>query len=436
LKVAIIGAGPSGLATCKTLRQAGLDARCFEAGSRVGGQWVIDNSSGMSGAYRSLRTNTNKSMSRYSDFPLPGEYPDFPRHDQLAAWFESYARHFDLFDHIALDTRVASIDPDPSGGFRVTAEGREPEQFDSVVIATGSLWDPVRPEIPGNFDGPTIHAKNYRDPSTPVDLTGKRVLVIGLGNSGCEIATELSSKSRVLLSARSGQIILPRAGSGDPAPPHPADPIAWPLRILPPGARDAVFRSVFPRILAYVVRKQPRPEIVGLPPSPTDPFSKRAVVNDEVLGLFSRRALTPKPDVRRLRGKQVEFADGSIEPIDAIVFATGYRFSLPFLSPRLLGVANPADLRLYQGIIHPRHRRLFVVGVMRALCGIWPYSEQQALWIADRLRESFALPSDSEVERRAYPILRGPHQHCQFRAHDLRRERTRNDRIRQGVNPR
>ena len=124
MKVAIIGAGPSGLATLKTLRQAGLDARCFEAGRRVGGQWVIDNPSGTSAAYRSLRTNTNRAMSRFSDFAFPDDYPDYPGHEQMAAWFERYAKHFAVLDHVVFDARVESVEPaepDGDGGFDSSA---------------------------------------------------------------------------------------------------------------------------------------------------------------------------------------------------------------------------------------------------------------------------------------------------------------------------
>lgn len=117
-----------------------------------------------------------------------------------------------------------------------------------------------------------------------------------------------------------------------------------------------------------------------------------------------------------------EFVDGSLEPVDAIMWATGYRFSLPFLTAEVLGVRDPSDLRLYQGIAHTRHPRLFFVGVLRALCSIWPYSEQQARWIAANLAGRFSLPAAAELERAARPILRGPLQHCQFLALDLQRE--------------
>ncbi len=166
----------------------------------------------------------------------------------------------------------------------------------------------------------------------------------------------------------------------------------------------------------------PKPESVGLPPAPRDPFEKRAIVNDEIHSLLRDGKIRAKPGVRALAGPQVEFSDGSREAVDAIVFATGYRFSLPYLSREVLGVDDAADLRLYRGILHPRHPRLFVVGVMRVFCSIWPMAEQQAKWVAARLLDRFPLPSPRALERRARPILRGPLAHCPFLAHDLRRE--------------
>lgn len=425
MKIAVIGAGPCGLTTLKTLRAAGLDARAFEAGPRVGGQWVLDNPSGTSAAYHSLRTNTNRAMSRFSDFAFPDDFPEYPSHAQMATWFEAYARRFDLLDAIALDARVESVEPAGPGrdaGFHVTAGGRAPERFDAVVAATGNLWDPVWPTLPGRFDGPTLHAKDYRDATRPLDLRGRRVLVVGLGNSGCEIAAELARDAEVLLAARSGNTIFPRLAPGQAAPPHPSEPIPGLFRALPAGIRDALFRRIFPRALARMTATLPRPETLGLPPAPRDPFLKRAIVNDGILRLLSEGRVRARPGLTALHGREVDFADGSREAVDAIVYATGYRFTLPYLSPALLGVEDASDLRLYQGILHPRHPRLFVVGVMRVFCSIWPMAEQQAIWIASLLRGEFRLPSARALERRAYPILRGALRHCPFRAHDLRRE--------------
>lgn len=423
--MAVIGSGPSGLAALKVLTQFGFDTVAFEAGDRVGGHWAFGNASGHSAAYRSLRTNTHKGMCRFSDYEVPAELPDFPSHEQMAGWFESYARDFGVLDRIRFGARVTRARPVEAERWELEVDGEEGGTFDAVVAATGNLWDPRWPDLPGNFSGDRLHSKDYRDPTDPVDCRGRRVLVVGLGNTACELAVELAAEggaSDVLLSARSGQLILPRRVNGKlMAPPHPADPLPPPFRWLPARLRDAAFARILPRVFERMLAGIPSPVDVGLPPPPADIFSKRSVINDDVLASIAEGAIRVKPAIRSLSAREVEFVDGSSEPVDVVLAATGYEFTLPFLS-RDVPDADGDDARYYRGVMHPRHPTLFVVGVMRALCSIWPRSEQQANWIAHRLRGDFALPSGARVARAAYPILRVPFDNCQIHAHDLRQD--------------
>jgi len=419
---AVIGAGPSGLAACKVLREHGIPVTCFEAGDRVGGQWVLDNSSGSSVAYRSLRTNTHKGMIRFSDFEAPAAYPDFPAHTEMADWFADYARHFQLTEAIRLGTRVSRAARTAEGRWRLETEAGEAEEFEALVAASGNLWDPLRPQLPGSFDGPVIHSKEYMDPGDPVDCRGRDVLVIGLGNTACELAVELAGSGaarRVLLSTRSGQHIMPRRVNGKlGAPPHPADPLPAALRLMPSRLRHGLFHALAPRIIGRMTSALPRPEDVGLPAPPRDPMSKRVVVNDHILDRIGRGAIEVRPPVRRLDADKVEFQDGQRDAVDVIVTATGYRFSLPYLDRDVLG-GQGDDVALYRGVMHPRHHDLFIVGVMRALCAIWPRSEQQARWIAGLLTGRVRLPSQRTIDRRAYRILQVPFTNCQLHTADL-----------------
>ncbi|MEM7020783.1 MAG: NAD(P)-binding domain-containing protein [Pseudomonadota bacterium] len=422
MNVAVIGAGPSGLVTTKSLLQAGFSVTCFEAGERAGGQWVIDNTSGTSSAYRSLRTNTNKSMSRYSDYELPEDFPEYPGHTQLADWFHQYAQHFDVLPYIRFSTRVSQVIPIADGRFQVDTEAGGSADFDAVVVACGNLWAPSLPAISGEFHGEQLHTKFYRDPATPIDLRGKRVLVRGLGNSGCEIAVELALENgpgKIFISARSGQVILPRVSEDGPTPPHPADPLSTGLRLMPRWMRKHLFPVIFRRIMTKLIESGITPQQVELPPPPANLLSKRTVVNDQIINLISEGVISAKPDIEKLVGDSVRFADGSTEAIDAIIHATGYRLSLPFLSPTVLGVEDSNDLALYRGVMHPEHNQLFFVGIMRVLCSIWPMSEQQALWIAACLRDEVRLPADKRIQQAAYPILKVPFNFCPFYADDL-----------------
>ena len=422
--VAVIGAGPSGLVAAKTLGAYGLDWTGYEAGARVGGQWVLESTSGTSSAYRSLSANTHKGMCGYADFPLPDDYPDFPSHEQMAAWFESYARHFGLFERIRLDTRLEAALPREGGGWTLRFAGGGEASHDALVVATGNLWHPRWPELPGDFDGERLHAKDYLDPSDPVDCRGRRVLVVGLGNTACELAVELSGEgmaSEVLLSARSGQNVVPRMVA--PVP-HPSEPLEGPLAWLPRVVREAAFRRIFPRIVKQLTSARPRPESLGLPPAPADPFEKRFVMNDHLFDRIAEGRIRPKPGVKALRGTKVEFLDGSQEEVDVLLAGTGYRFTLPFLSEEVLG-ADPEDLPLFRGVMHPQRHDLFVVGVMKAICSIWPRSEQQAHFVADLLSGGYVLPGQRAIDRESYPVLKVPFGNCQFHTHDLRAERQR-----------
>jgi cation diffusion facilitator CzcD-associated flavoprotein CzcO len=418
--VGVIGAGPCGLVACKTLSEWRIPFVGYEAGDRVGGHWVFENSSGTSAAYRSLRTNTHKAMSRFTDYALPEDYPEYPSHEQMAEWFSRYAAHFGLDPHLRLSTRVERATPTAEGRWELELDSGERVVHDALVVATGNLWDPRWPELEGDFDGPMIHAKDYRDPQHPIDSRGRNVLVIGLGVTACELAVELSEQGaagRVFLSARSGQTILPRVPVSVP---HPSDPLTGPLRWLPPPLRRPFFERAFPRVLARITAALPRPEEVGLPPVPANPLEKRVVLNDHVLERCRSGAIQPKPWVRRLRGAGVEFVDGSTERIDAIVVATGYRLSFPFLRESVPELERDG-LRLAWGVRHPRHESLFVVGVMQAVCSIWPRAEQQMRFVAPFLAGEAIWPSRRVIDRATVPVLELPFGNCQIHTAELQR---------------
>ncbi|HVR18848.1 MAG TPA: NAD(P)-binding domain-containing protein, partial [Polyangiaceae bacterium] len=193
-KTCVIGAGSSGLAVAKALREAGVPFDCFEESDRVGGLWVFKNKNGKSAAYRSLAINTSRDRMQYADFPMPRDYPDYPDHERIAAYFEAYAARFDLLRTIRFETRVDRVDRNDDGTFRVTLADGTSERYGAVVVANGHHWDPSWPDppIPGDFQGITLHSHAYVSPSEPHELRGKRVVVVGFGNSAVDIACELA----------------------------------------------------------------------------------------------------------------------------------------------------------------------------------------------------------------------------------------------------
>lgn len=418
-KVCVVGAGPAGLVTTKTLVQAGLDVDCFEMSSAIGGHWVIDNPNGRSSAYASLETNTTLAMSRLSDFEMPSDWPDFPGHALVREWFESYVDAFGFRDRIALGHRVVATRPLDPSGWAVSvrdAEGRTTERrYDALLACSGNYWYPNLPDVPGEFEGELIHARLYRDPKTPLAVAGRRVVVVGIGNTGCELACEIAEAgaASVQLSARSGAWIMMKRVDGRPAAEsapmlHPCDPVPDGLARLPAWLREWLFarvgRRMFHRMFGERMR---RFRELGLPRPPRSPFVKRATVCDPLLEALESGVVVARPGIERFEGREVVFADGARGQADIVICATGYHLRFPYLDADLVDTADD-DLRLFLGTLHPRRHDLFVIGVSRPTGGFWPIAEVQAQFAAALLSGRYALPGRRAVDRRARPILNRP----------------------------
>ena len=194
--VAVIGAGISGLTVGKMLGDYGVEYTCFESSDRIGGNWAFGNPNGHSSAYRSLHIDTSKERLSFRDFPMPPEYPDFPHHTQIKAYLESYAEAFDLKDNIEFENGVVSATPvgeNAAGGWDILDQAGATRHFDHLVVANGHHWKPRIPDWPGEFAGELIHSHAYVNPFDPIEMRGKRVIVVGMGNSAMDIASELSA---------------------------------------------------------------------------------------------------------------------------------------------------------------------------------------------------------------------------------------------------
>src|SRR5262245_39162562 len=184
----VIGAGAAGLSAVQQLRSVGDEVQCFEKTDRVGGHWHTD--------YDALHLITSRDTTAFEDFPMPADYPHFPRRDQVRAYIESYARHHGHDKLVTFGAEVLSVAPQPtpdgpagSAGWRVTTSRGDEGVFDGVLIANGHLWSPYVPAVPGTFTGRQVHSGRYRNIG---DLDGERVLVVGAGNSGCDIAVDIA----------------------------------------------------------------------------------------------------------------------------------------------------------------------------------------------------------------------------------------------------
>jgi thioredoxin reductase len=387
--VCVIGAGVSGLTACKALADFGVPHTCFEASDEVGGNWYFENPNGVSSAYRSLHIDISKPSISFRDFPMPERYPDYPHHTHIFEWLRDYADAFALRENIRFNTRVQQAQRGERGGWLITLDDGAQESFDALLVCNGHHWDPRYPDFPGSFDGPQIHSHDYVDPSTPLDMYGKRVLVVGIGNSAVDIVSELARKTvsdTVFLSTRSGAYVVPKYIFG-----KPVDQVVKTNPHLPAGLQRRLGRPLA-RIFAG------RMEDFGLP-TPNHKFlDAHPTVSSELLGRLGAGDAVAKGDVAQLLSDRVRFADGSVEQVDAIVYATGYNVSFPFLDPELIS-APENKLPLYKRMLEPGIDDLAFIGLGQAIPTIFPFSELQSKLAARWLSGDWAPPPRAEMER-------------------------------------
>jgi hypothetical protein len=403
MRIAIVGAGPSGLAALRALTDAGFDAVAFERGNRVGGVWTLEDRP--TAAYRSLHLITSRARTEYAEYPMPDSTPDYPRSDAVGRYIEDYVEHFGLADRIRLGAEVKQARRLDGGGWELEVEGGgEPERCDALVVANGHNEVPRWPDppYPGDFSGRQLHALDYDDPN---ELRGRRVLVVGMGNSAMDIVTDASYVAdRALLSVRHGSWVVPKRLLGQPADqvvrPWVAVNVPWWIR---QPLSEALLRiTVGP------------PERYGLPAPDRGLFQSHPTITDTVLSRISHGEITPKPGIERFTGDGVRFTDGSEEPVDAIVWCTGYKVEIPFLPQSCVG-SDPRELPLYKRVFHLEHDDLFFIGLMQSTGSAFPIVERQSTLLAEHLAGRWAPPSPAEMraetERRRKRALRrwGPH---------------------------
>ncbi len=386
-KVCIIGAGCSGFTTAKRLAERGIDFDIFEKSDRVGGNWAYGNPNGASACYQSLHIDTSKTRLQFEDYPVPADWPDFPHHSLIDSYFNAYVDHFGLRDRIRFNTEVTHCSPLPGGGWEVTAGG-ETRRYDVLVVANGHHWKPNIPAFPGHFDGQQIHSHNYRTPFEPVNMIGKRVLVVGLGNSAVDIASELSQRpmaAKLFVAARRGVWVLPKYLAG-----KPSDKQALPEWMPIPLKRH---------LAAFVVKRAVGSmEDYGLPAPDHAPLEAHPTVSSEFLLRCGSGDITVKPNIAALEGGNVRFADGSTEAIDAIVYATGYQISFPFLRDADAPVVDN-HIGLFKRMLRPERKDLWFMGLAQSLPTLVNLAEQQSKLLAAWLTGAYGLPDAGAMAR-------------------------------------
>lgn len=387
-KVCIVGAGCSGFTTAKRLKDHGIDYDCFEKSDEVGGNWYFNNPNEMSSCYESLHIDTSKWRLAFEDYPVPDTWPDFPHHSQLQQYFQDYVDHFNLRQSITFNTSVEKAQQIDHQRWAVTLSSDETKEYDALIVCNGHHWNIRWPDYPGKFDGYQVHSHNYRTPFEPYDFRQKKVLIVGAGNSGMDISSELSQRpiaSKLFISMRRGVWVLPKYIDGEPA--DKATLPDW----MPEKLGLSLARSKIKKVIGQM-------EAYGLPKPDHEPLDGHPSVSGEFLTRVGCGDINPKGPIEKLDGDGVVFKDGTREEIDAIVWATGYNISFPFFDdPELTPKEN--KFPLYKRMIKPGYPTLFFMGLAQPLPTLVNFAEQQSKLVAAYLSGEYAVPSDSIMEQ-------------------------------------
>lgn len=387
---AVIGAGPMGLAAARTLQKHGLPFTGFELHSDVGGLWDIANPH--STVYESAHLISSKRMTEFAEFPMRDAVAPYPRHDELRRYFRDFADHFGLREHFEFGTRVTRVvrGPDGSGWLVTTVRGGDErtQAFDGVLIATGTLHHPHVPELPGTYTGVVMHSRNYRSPE---QLAGQRVLVVGCGNSGADIAVDaLRSARTVDISLRRGYYFLPKFVMG-----RPIDTLGGLVK-LPRRLKQAVD--------ALIIRLSVgRPSDYGLPDPDYRLYESHPVMNSQLLHHLGHGDIRARRGIAGCEGNAVRFADGERGDYDVILLATGYALHYPFIDRAELNWTGGGAPQLFLNVFHPEHDTLFLMGMVEASGLGWQGRYEQAELVAlylKRLAEGHPAAHALQREKR------------------------------------
>ncbi len=375
----VIGAGPHGLSALKALLQHGIDADGFEREPDLGGNWNFGAEN--SRVYESTHVISTKPFTQFPDFPMPDDYPDYPSHRQVHRYFRRYAEHFGLLDHLSFETDIVRVVP-VAGTDRwdVTVRERltgteQTRRYDGVAVANGHNWWPKTPAYPGqqDFAGEILHSADYKGADV---LRGRRVLVVGAGNTGCDVAVESAQNAATTWhSTRRGYYYNPKYAMGRPSD-QTAD-LLLALR-LPLSVRRALFKAT----LAVTVGDPTR---FGLAKPDHKLFETHPIVNQQLVYYVGHGEIIPKPDIERFEPDRVVFTDGSSAEVDLVLFCTGYLAVFPFLAADLLNIEGDHP-QLARQIFTPRSPTLAVSGLIQPDSGQWTIAHWQGMEIATYAR--------------------------------------------------
>jgi cation diffusion facilitator CzcD-associated flavoprotein CzcO len=319
-------------------------------------------------------------MSQLSDFPMPDDYPDYPSHRQILAYFQAYARHFQLDRYIRLNTTVLHAEKIVNERWRLHLDDGTQREFDYLLVANGHHSVPRHPDWKDCFTGKYLHAHDYK---TSQGLEGKHILVVGAGNSGCDCAVESSRVAmRVDMSFRSPQYIIPKFIMG-----KPTDVFAAAIHWLPQGVQNWLQKiSLRLQIGRYRDYALPEPDF--------SPTQAHPTINSALFDRIRHGKVRPRPAIASVIGQTIHFADGSTSEYDVIIAATGYKISFPFFDRAFINWEEAIEVPLFMRIFHPDHPSLFFIGLIQPQGCIWPLTDLQSRLLGQLLTNKIKLPQN------------------------------------------
>jgi hypothetical protein len=371
-KVAIIGGGPTGIGVGRELIEGGIDFDLYETASEFGGVWNSEEPCGRT--YDSLHLISPKFNTQVPDFPMPEEYPVYPNHKLMWKYILSYARHFGLYDHARFNAAVTSLTQEGKRWRLKSAAGHD-ELYSLVVVCTGLHREPIFPDPmpPGQFTGEVLHSVDFKSLD---QMKGKRVLVVGGGNSGCDIAADaVYAADKVYHSTRRGYYYQPKFIAGKPTP-------QWMMEL---GNKFKTKQETQAYILQVFKMAGCDGTDYGLP-APDYPLDgAHPVMNSLILYHIGHGDIDPRGDIASFEGKTVHFKDGTKAEVDQIIYSTGFKRDFPYLDDNLLDWKNGIpDLFLHST---PRnHDNLLFMGFINSAAGLGDGLKTQGLFVLNYAR--------------------------------------------------
>lgn len=399
----IIGAGPAGLITGRAFNQFGINFDIIERFSDVGGIWEIKNQG--SPMYESAHFISSKKISNIPNYPMPEDYPSYPNHRQILSYLKSFARDNDLYKNILFNTSVSNVEKD-GGNWSVKLSNGDVRVYQGVVVCNGNTWDPLKPKYPGHFSGEERMSNSFKHAR---EFNNKRVLIVGGGNSACDIACDAATNAKqAYISMRRGYHFIPKFVFG-----MPVDEFAH-KRSLP----DRVARSLY-RLLMKIYNGDLKK--LGLQ-SPDHPlFASHPLMNTQLLHYLGHGDIKAKPDIKEFEGSTVKFVDGTSVDVDLVMYATGYKVTYPFLDKKHFNwLGKYPDLFL--SVFHKEYDNLFVIGLHQTDGGAYGFFNLQANMIANFLIDQDRMPNRakkfSHMKQTIVPNLSGGIQYIKSARHE------------------